>query len=213
MTALLREICISLFRLLVVAEIKDLKLCFIIPCSFPQFRFVQKEKGKRFCSCKVEHITVFMESEFGCKMCQAFILLVSVQSELILNKPRFIFVHDVLFPLEFNKCDSSVIYQYELHATLRLFEAHSVYFCQPGLRRRRHMKLISYVTCNKVVLGGQLCQCRASNLCFRNCLYVHHETFIWRVLYSHAIGLSLQIVLFFFIAIESKHNSHHISTL
>lgn len=72
--------CVLLFRTWVRCKILNctsfLHRFFFFSC----FSFPQQEKGSMLWGCKLEHITVFMESEFGCKMFLRFILLDPVQS-------------------------------------------------------------------------------------------------------------------------------------
>jgi len=88
--------CVLLFRTWVRCKILNctsfLHRFFFSPFfSFPQ----QEEEGSRLWGCKLEHITVFMESEFGCKMFLHFILLDPVQSVLIMHIPHIILPHYV----------------------------------------------------------------------------------------------------------------------
>jgi len=87
--------CVLLFRTWVRCKILNCT-SFLHRSFFFSFRsFSQPEEGSRLWGCKLEHITVFMESEFGCKMFLRFVLLDPVQSVLIMHIPHIILPHYV----------------------------------------------------------------------------------------------------------------------
>ena len=72
--------CVLLFRTWVRCKILNCTSFLHRFFLFSFFSFPQQEEESRLWGCKPEHITVFMESEFGCKMFLCFILLDPVQS-------------------------------------------------------------------------------------------------------------------------------------